>query len=109
MYPIAYCLHCRQIFCDFGEKFVVADTNGEQPISNMVASITRDTEGVVTCIDETRHGYESGDFVTFSEIQGMEELNGSEPREIKVLGMCFGISLSSRPLGLSHFKKLQGH
>ena len=31
----------RQIFCDFGENFVVYDTNGEQPISNMVASITK--------------------------------------------------------------------
>jgi len=75
-----------QIFCDFGENFTVTDTNGEQPISNMVASITKDKEGVVTCIDETRHGYESGDHVTFSEVQGMTELNGCQPREIKVLG-----------------------
>jgi ubiquitin-activating enzyme E1 len=40
----------------------------------------------VTCLDESRHGYEDGDFVTFSEVQGMTELNGSEPRKIKVLG-----------------------
>ena len=46
----------------------------------------QDGQGVVTCIDETRHGYESGDHVTFSEIQGMTELNGCEPREIQVLG-----------------------
>lgn len=75
-----------QVFCDFGEKFRVNDTTGEQVISNMVAAITKDKEGVVTCIDETRHGYESGDYVTFSEVKGMEELNGCEPREIKVLG-----------------------
>lgn len=75
-----------QIFCDFGENFSVVDTNGEQPISNMVSAITKDKEGVVTCLDEQRHGYESGDYVTFSEVQGMTELNGCEPREIKVLG-----------------------
>ena len=62
------------------------DTNGEQPISNMVAGVTQDEQGVVTCIDESRHGYEDGDHVTFSEIQGMTELNACEPRPIKVLG-----------------------
>jgi len=75
-----------QLFCDFGTDFVVTDTNGEQPISNMVASITKDVEGVVTCLDETRHGMEDGDYVVFSEVQGMVELNGCEPRKIKVLG-----------------------
>lgn len=75
-----------QIFCDFGESFTVVDTNGEQPVSNMISSVSKDEQGVVTCLDEQRHGYESGDFVTFSEVQGMTELNQCEPREIKVLG-----------------------
>ncbi|XP_077980547.1 ubiquitin-like modifier-activating enzyme 1 [Glandiceps talaboti] len=75
-----------QIFCDFGKDFVVIDTTGEQPTSNMIASVTKDAQGVVTCLDEARHGYESGDYVSFSEIQGMTELNGCEPRKIKVLG-----------------------
>ncbi|NP_001171842.1 ubiquitin-like modifier-activating enzyme 1 [Saccoglossus kowalevskii] len=75
-----------QLFCDFGENFIVNDVNGEQPVSNMIASVTKDKDGVVTCLDEARHGYESGDFVTFAEVQGMKELNGCEPREIKVLG-----------------------
>jgi len=43
---------------------------------------------VVTCVDETRHGYETGDYVTFSEVQGMTQLNGCEPIKIKVLGEC---------------------
>uniref|UniRef100_A0A0C9RUB8 E1 ubiquitin-activating enzyme n=1 Tax=Fopius arisanus TaxID=64838 RepID=A0A0C9RUB8_9HYME len=75
-----------QVFCDFGEEFHVVDTNGETPISAMIASISRDGEGVVTCLDDTRHGMEDGDYVTFSEIQGMNELNGCEPMKIKVLG-----------------------
>ncbi|CAG2120352.1 unnamed protein product, partial [Medioppia subpectinata] len=36
--------------------------------------------------DETRHGFESGDKVTFQEVEGMAELNGCEPRTINVLG-----------------------
>lgn len=75
---------CRHIFCDFGNDFTVYDTTGEQPLSNMIASVTKDKEGVVTCLDETRHGMETGDYVTFSEVLGMVELNNAEPREIKV-------------------------
>lgn len=41
---------------------------------------------MVTCLDEVRHGFESGDYVTFTEVQGMTELNGCQPIEIKVLG-----------------------
>ena len=75
-----------RVFCDFGENFIVVDTNGEPPVSAMVASISRDSQGVVACLDDTRHGMEDGDYVTFSEIQGMTELNGCAPRKIKVLG-----------------------
>eukprot|EP00105_Crassostrea_gigas_P035763 XP_019919911.1 PREDICTED: ubiquitin-like modifier-activating enzyme 1 [Crassostrea gigas] len=62
------------------------DVDGEEPISNMVASITKDKEGVVTCLYEAHHGYEDGDHITFTEIQGMTELNGCKPIKIKVLG-----------------------
>ncbi|KAG8002640.1 Ubiquitin-like modifier-activating enzyme 1 [Nibea albiflora] len=75
-----------QLFCDFGEEMVVYDTNGEQPLSAMISMITKDNPGVVTCLDEARHGFESGDYVTFTEVQGMTELNGCQPVEIKVLG-----------------------
>ncbi|XP_075438311.1 ubiquitin-like modifier-activating enzyme 1, partial [Ascaphus truei] len=86
-----------QLFCDFGEEMVVMDTNGEQPLSAMISMITKDNSGVVTCLDEARHGFESGDFVTFTEIQGMTELNGAAPVEIKVLGpYTFGICDTTR-------------
>ncbi|XP_067302477.1 ubiquitin-like modifier-activating enzyme 1 isoform X1 [Pseudorasbora parva] len=75
-----------QLFCDFGEEMLVFDTNGEQPLSAMISMITKDSAGVVTCLDEARHGFESGDYVTFTEVQGMTELNGCEPVEIKTLG-----------------------
>lgn len=46
----------------------------------------QDQDGLVTCLDETRHGLEDGDFVSFTEVQGMTELNDSEPRKITVKG-----------------------
>lgn len=72
------------IFCDFGDKFTVIDPTGETPLSGIVAGI--DEEGLVSALDETRHGLEDGDYVTFSEIEGMEALNGCEPRKITVKG-----------------------
>ena len=72
------------IFTDFGEKFAVADPTGENPLSGIVAGI--DNEGVVSALDETRHGLQDGDYVTFSEVQGLEALNDSEPRKIEVKG-----------------------
>ncbi|XP_057365163.1 ubiquitin-like modifier-activating enzyme 1 [Daphnia carinata] len=75
-----------QVFCDFGEDFTIIDTTGENPVSAMIAGVTREETSVVTCLDETRHGLEDGDYVTFSEVQGMVELNACEPRKIKVLG-----------------------
>ncbi|KAL3303547.1 ubiquitin-activating enzyme e1 1 [Colletotrichum asianum] len=72
------------IFCDFGENFTVIDQTGESPLSGIVAGI--DEEGLVSALDETRHGLEDGDYVTFSEIEGMEGLNGCEPRKITVKG-----------------------
>lgn len=57
-----------QIFCDFGPEFVVNDVNGANPLSAMIAGISKDKEGVVTCLDEARHGFEDGDYVTFTEV-----------------------------------------
>lgn len=64
------------IFCDFGDGFVVVDPTGEPPVSGIIAEI--DETGLVTALDETRHGLEDGDFVTFSEVEGMESINGAE-------------------------------
>jgi ubiquitin-activating enzyme E1 len=92
-----------RIFCDFGESFIVTDVNGEQPISAMIAGITKEVNGVVTCLDETRHGLEDGDYVTFSEVQGMTELNGCDPKKIEVTGpYTFKIGDTS---GLSDYVK----
>lgn len=57
-----------QIFCDFGPEFTVYDVNGANPLSAMIAGISKDKDGVVTCLDEVRHGFEDGDYVTFTEV-----------------------------------------
>lgn len=57
-----------QIFCDFGKDFTVYDPTGATPSSAMVASVTSDVESIVTCLDENRHGFEDGDYVTFTEV-----------------------------------------
>jgi len=43
----------------------------------------------VTCTDEESHEFTDGMFVTFSEVQGMTELNSCGPIEIKVRGKCY--------------------
>jgi ubiquitin-activating enzyme E1 len=74
-------------FCDFGDAFVCVDTNGEEPSSAMVASIDNSQEEtVVTCLDEARHGLEDGDYVSFTEVGGMDALNAAEARPVKVTG-----------------------
>ena len=72
------------IFTDFGKNFTVADPTGENPVSGIVADIA--AEGLVSALDETRHGLEDGDYVKFTEIKGMEMLNDAEPRKITVKG-----------------------
>lgn len=58
-----------KVFCDFGENFTIYDANGAQPITTMIAGITQEAESIVTCLDETRHGFEDGDYVTFAEVR----------------------------------------
>lgn len=86
-----------QIFCDFGEDFRVLDTNGEELLSIFISSITKDTEGVVTCLDRMKHGFEDGDYVVFREVKGMTEINNCPPMKVKVLGPdTFSIGDTSR-------------
>lgn len=72
------------IFTDFGKDFAIADPTGENPVNGIVAGI--DSDGLVSALDETRHGLEDGDFVTFTEVQGMEALNNAEPRKVVAKG-----------------------
>ncbi|KAL2918709.1 E1 ubiquitin-activating protein [Polyrhizophydium stewartii] len=73
-------------FNDFGKDFVVTDQTGEEPLQGMIAAVSKDSEGLVATLEEQRHGLEDGDYVTFTEVQGMTQLNGIEPRRVTVTG-----------------------
>ncbi|XP_039403625.1 ubiquitin-like modifier-activating enzyme 7 isoform X6 [Mauremys reevesii] len=77
-----------QLFCDFGENFVVDEPSEADPVCAYVQHISQGTPGVVTCRDGQGHGhgFADGDFVTFSDVEGMSQLNGCKPRAIHVLG-----------------------
>merc|ERR1711879_145953 len=40
--------------------------------------ISKEEKGEVMCLDETRHGFEDGDWVVFKEVEGMTQINGKE-------------------------------
>uniref|UniRef100_A0A4W6CYN3 E1 ubiquitin-activating enzyme n=1 Tax=Lates calcarifer TaxID=8187 RepID=A0A4W6CYN3_LATCA len=84
---------CGQLFCDFGEAFEVLDQNGEMPASAMIQNISKGNPGVVVCTDDQKHGFSDGTKVSFSEIQGMTELNSIDPVEITVRVSTFSFNL----------------
>lgn len=80
------------LFVDFGEEFAVLDQTGEEPLSGIVSDI--EPNGTVTMLDDNRHGLQDGDYVKFSEIDGMPKLNNGTPHKIEVLGpYAFKISI----------------
>uniref|UniRef100_A0A493U160 SUMO-activating enzyme subunit 1 n=1 Tax=Anas platyrhynchos platyrhynchos TaxID=8840 RepID=A0A493U160_ANAPP len=77
-----------QLFCDFGERFVVDDPAEGDPLYATVQHISQGNPGIVTCAwaEEGRgHRFSDGDLVTFSGLEGMTELNGCKPRTVRVL------------------------
>uniref|UniRef100_A0AAQ5Y247 E1 ubiquitin-activating enzyme n=1 Tax=Amphiprion ocellaris TaxID=80972 RepID=A0AAQ5Y247_AMPOC len=75
---------CVRVFCDFGGEFEVSDPTGEEPKEIFIQSITQDSPGVVTCMDNQPHGLQTGQSVVFREVSGMMELN-STARQVSVL------------------------
>jgi len=71
------------IFCDFGDEFLVMDRTGEPEKKGFVEIITQDQQGLVTLLEGKMHDLEDGDVVTFSEVGGMDEVNGKR-FEVKV-------------------------
>lgn len=62
----------------------------------LIVLLFQSEDAIVTCLDETRHGLEDGDFVTFDEVVGMTELNGCEPRKVSVKGASDAYRMSVR-------------
>ena len=72
-------------FVDFGDQFNVFDVDGEPPVTYMIDAITNEEKGTVTVTEESRLDFRS-EYVKFSEVEGMVELNEQEPVKIEVLG-----------------------
>ncbi|NXK57182.1 UBA7 enzyme, partial [Chauna torquata] len=77
-----------QLFCDFGERFVVHDPAEGEPLCATVQHISQGNPGIVTCTGaegSRGHHFGDGDLVTFSGVEGMTELNDCEPCPVRVL------------------------
>ena len=59
-----------QIFCDFGDEFIINDTDGEQPLTSIVINI--DNDGIVMVSDTTPHGLTNSDQIELVEVKGMD-------------------------------------
>eukprot|EP01116_Phalansterium_solitarium_P008754 TRINITY_DN2271_c0_g2_i1.p1 TRINITY_DN2271_c0_g2~~TRINITY_DN2271_c0_g2_i1.p1 ORF type:complete len:1039 (-),score=398.38 TRINITY_DN2271_c0_g2_i1:311-3427(-) len=92
-------------FTDFGAEFEIFDATGEEPREMLIDNVTQASEGVVTVLDNGKHGLEDGNAVTFREVLGAVELNGSV-HKVKVLSpSSFTIGDTS---GIGKFKPGKG-
>lgn len=80
-----------RLFCDFGDEFEVLDTTGEEPKEIFISDITQANPGIVTCLENRPHKLETGQFLTFREINGMTGLNGSTQQITVVSPFSFSI------------------
>lgn len=71
-------------FVDLGEQFRIEDQNGDACREVIIEYVDRETGNVMT-LEGAFHGFEDGDYVTFSEIKGMTQLNNIEPMKITVV------------------------
>lgn len=55
-----------QVFCDFGENFIVYDDDGLPPKVGQIISVSKELEGVVTT--EKWHNLIDGEYVTFAGV-----------------------------------------
>eukprot|EP00884_Botryococcus_braunii_P010809 jgi/Botrbrau1/1972/Bobra.0052s0015.1 len=85
------------LFCDFGPSFTVFDTDGEEPHSGIVAGVTAGYPTIVTTVEDEMLEFEEGELVTFSEVSGMEDLNGGRFRikSVKARAHMFELDVDS--------------
>jgi ubiquitin-activating enzyme E1 len=72
-------------FVDFGQKFTIKDARGENLSSYNVVLVSQANPGIVMIHEDKKHNFAEGDYVKFREIEGMNELNNTEPIQIKVV------------------------
>lgn len=60
----------------------------------------------ITCVDDERLEFQDGELVTFSEIKGMEALNGLQARVKNVKVWPAALSVDSKTLELDFVKEM---
>ena len=63
-------------FVDYGSEFIINDNNGEPLKNSIITGITQGENAVVELLENSFHNFSIDDYVTFKELEGMEELNG---------------------------------
>ena len=69
-------------FLDYGPNFMVTDKDGEATKQFIVVGIEQQENPQVMVHEDKRHSYQDGDFVKFTEVEGMVELNDAGPIEV---------------------------
>lgn len=89
-----------QIFCDFGNEFTITDPDGEQPPTSIIDNIVLNNNDLfVTTVESNPHNLTNGDYVKFTDIKGMTELNNLAPQPIIYVDKYnFKIKISSLKL-----------
>jgi ubiquitin-activating enzyme E1 len=82
-----------RIFCDFGPDHVVRDATGDELPPTIVSSVAKGPTTIVTVHENRAHGLSEGDFVQFSELVGMTQLNHDAPGGVP---LCKVLSLRGR-------------
>ena len=55
-------------FVDYGEEFIITDTDGEETKQFIVTNVTQTNPAIVTVHEDKRHKYQDGDSVQFREV-----------------------------------------
>lgn len=87
-------------FLDYGDAHVITDHDGEQTKGFIVTMIERGEQTKVTVHEDKRHIFQEGDYVVFREVEGMDEINSTQPIKIKsCTAIDFTLDLDSTKFG----------
>ncbi|SCP03541.1 ubiquitin-activating enzyme E1, putative [Plasmodium malariae] len=66
---------CGYIFVDFNKNFICYDRNGENEKSCNISKISNEIEAKISFDFEKSNPFENGDYVKFTNVEGMTEIN----------------------------------
>ena len=83
-------------FVDYGDEFMILDETGKDTKSFIVKSINNGEDPVVTVHDDKRHSFHDDSYIKFTEVQGMTQINETDPIRISVIdGFSFKLKLDT--------------